>query len=165
LVVPRTLWKPFVAARRVFDLCSPTLYQLALTEFLREGHFSRHLRRMRGLYLERRGALLTGLERHCDRHLTVFNADAGLHVAAQLATGLDDRDLLRRMSACGLTATPLSTCYAGPARRSGLLLGFGGSTVPGLADATGRLGELLRRAAAEEATRRYPRSTARVSPE
>jgi GntR family transcriptional regulator/MocR family aminotransferase len=148
----------------VFDLCSPTLYQVALAEFLRDGHFARHLRRMRAIYLERRDAMLTGLEQHCSEHLTVFNADAGLHVAAQLANGLDDRDLVRRMSACGLTATPLSSCYAGPARRSGLLLGFGGSTVPGLIDATRQLGEVLRQAAAPKATRRYPRSTARVSP-
>ena len=55
LVVPRALSKQFVAARRVFDLCSPTLYQVALAEFLREGHFARHLRRMRAIYLERRG--------------------------------------------------------------------------------------------------------------
>jgi GntR family transcriptional regulator/MocR family aminotransferase len=163
LVVPRALRKQFVAARRVFDLCSPTLYQLALTEFLREGHFARHLRRMRAIYLGRRGALLTGLERHCNRYLTVFNADAGLHVAAELANGLDDRDLVRRMSACGLTATPLSSCYAGSARRSGLLLGFGGSTVPCLFDATRQLGELLREAAAKQATRRYPRSRGQVS--
>jgi GntR family transcriptional regulator/MocR family aminotransferase len=165
LVVPPGLCKQFVAARLAFDLFSPTLYQLALTEFLREGHFARHLRRMRGIYLERRGALLTGLERYCAGHLTVFNADAGLHVAVELANEPDDRELVRRMSAHGLTATPLSVCYAGPARRSGLLLGFGGSTVPRLLEATRQLGELLRQtAAAPQATPRCPRPTAQVSP-
>ena len=47
------------------------------------------------------------------------------------------------MAARGLTATALSTCYAGPARRSGLLLGFGGSTERRLVEATRVLGELL----------------------
>ena len=147
LVVPPSLWQRFVDAREAFDLFSPTLYQLALAEFLREGHFARHLRRMRGVYLERRDALLAGLARHCGDRLTVHNADAGLHVAVLLAAGLDDSDVVRRMAARGLTATALSTCYAGKARRSGLLLGFGGSTERRLLDATRVLGEVLRASA------------------
>ncbi|MDQ3426490.1 MAG: PLP-dependent aminotransferase family protein [Gemmatimonadota bacterium] len=144
LVVPPPLRQRFVDAREALDLFSPTLYQLALAEFLREGHFARHLRRMRGVYLARRDALLAGLARHCGDRLTVHNADAGLHVAVLLSAGLDDREVVRRMAGRGLTATALSTCYAGMARRSGLLLGFGGSTERRLLDATRVLGEVLR---------------------
>lgn len=144
LVVPRSLWQRFVDAREAFDLLSPTLYQLALAEFLREGHFARHLRRMRGVYLARRDALLTGLARHCGDWLTVHNADAGLHVPVWLSGGLNDEEVLRRMAERELTATALSTCYAGTARRSGLLLGFGGSTERRLLEATRVLGEVLR---------------------
>ena len=143
LVVPPSLRQRFLDAREVFDLFSPTLYQLALAEFLREGHFARHLRRMRGVYLARRDALLTGLARHCGDRLTVLNADAGLHVAVLLSGGLDDGDVVRGMAARGLTATALSTCYAGAARRSGLLLGFGGSTERRLLEATRVLAEVL----------------------
>jgi GntR family transcriptional regulator/MocR family aminotransferase len=125
------------------DLFSPTLYQLALAEFLREGHFARHLRRMRGIYLRRRNALLVGLKRHCAGCVTVHNADAGLHVAVLLAEGLDDADVVRRMTSRGLTATPLSTCYAGGSKRNGLLLGFGGSDEQRLLEATRVLGEVL----------------------
>jgi GntR family transcriptional regulator/MocR family aminotransferase len=133
--------------RLAFDLFSPTLYQLALAEFLREGHFSRHLRRMRGIYLERRNALLAGLTRHCAERLTVYNADAGLHVAVLLSHGLKDSDVVQRMVQRGLKATALSTCYSGPGGRSGLLLGFGGSTERRLLQATRVLGEVLRDAA------------------
>ena len=144
LVVPPALWQRFVDAREAADLFSPTLYQLALAELLREGHFVRHLRRMRGVYLERRDALLTGLERHCRDRLTVINADAGLHVAALLTPDLDDTAIVQRMEEHGLTATALSTCYAGPVRLSGLLLGFGGSTERRLLEATRVLGKVLR---------------------
>ena len=144
LVIPPALWEAFVRAREALDLFSPTLYQLALADFLREGHFTRHLRRMRTVYLGRRQALLDGLARHCDGHLSVHNADAGLHVATLLPAGVDDVDVARRMAARGLTATALSTCYAGAARRSGLLLGFGGSDEDRLETATRRLGEILR---------------------
>jgi GntR family transcriptional regulator / MocR family aminotransferase len=99
---------------------------------------------MRRVYQNRRDALLTGLRRHCADQLTVHNADAGLHVAVMLSPELDDREIVRRMSNRGLTATALSACYAGRARRSGLLLGFGGSTERRLIDATRVLGEVLR---------------------
>jgi GntR family transcriptional regulator/MocR family aminotransferase len=144
LVVPTALWPRFMEARTIFDLLSPTLYQLALAEFLREGHFARHLRRMRGVYARRRAALLTGLARHCAGRLTVSNADAGLHVAVMLADGLDDQETVRRMAVRGLTATALSTCYADRARaRQGLLLGFGGFTERRVLEATRVLGEVL----------------------
>lgn len=143
VVVPPRLWPSFLDAREAFDLFSPTLYQLALAEFIEAGHFARHLRRMRAAYLKRRDALLGGLARHCGDRLAVLNADAGLHVATLLADGLDDRDVVRRMAQRGLTATPLSTCYAGGAGRSGLLLGFGGWDERRLAEATRVLGEIL----------------------
>jgi GntR family transcriptional regulator/MocR family aminotransferase len=143
LVVPPALRQRFVDAREAFDLFSPTLYQLALVEFLRQGHFAKHLRRMRGVYRSRRDALLAGLARHCGDHLTVLNADAGLHLAVLLGSAHDDVDIVGRMAGRGLTATALSTCYAGPSRRSGLLLGFGGSTERRLLEATRVLGQVL----------------------
>ncbi|HEX8298583.1 MAG TPA: PLP-dependent aminotransferase family protein, partial [Rubricoccaceae bacterium] len=90
LVVPPALWDAFVAAREALDLFSPTLYPLALADFLREGHYARHVRRMRGVYLRRRATLLDGLEQHCGGRLAVHNADAGLHVATFLPGGVDD---------------------------------------------------------------------------
>ena len=99
---------------------------------------------MRGVYRARRDALLTGLARHCGDRITIHNADAGLHVAVLLASGLDDGAVVRRMAGRGLKAMALSTCYAGTARRNGLLLGFGGSTERRLLEATRLLGEVLR---------------------
>jgi GntR family transcriptional regulator/MocR family aminotransferase len=144
LVVPPALWDAFIEARLALDIFSPTLYQLALADFLAQGHFARHLRRMRATYLRRRDALLEGLARHCGDRLTVHNADAGLHIATMLPEGMDDMDICRRMAARGITASPLSECYAGRARRHGLLLGFGGADERSLAQATRTLGEILR---------------------
>jgi len=144
LVVPSTLWSRFLHARWAFDLFPPTLYQAVLAEFLRGGHYVRHLRRMRAIYHGRRDALLGGLARHCGERLDVLNADGGLHVTMRLADGLDDADVVARMARRGLTATALSSCYKGRERRSGLLLGFGGSTERRLAEAARVLGEVLR---------------------
>jgi GntR family transcriptional regulator/MocR family aminotransferase len=144
LIVPPALWEQFVAAREALDLFSPTLYQLVLADFIREGHFVRHLRRMRGVYLRRRDALLDGLSRHCADELELLNADAGLHVATTLRAGADDEDVVRRAALEKLSPAALSACYLGGERRSGLLLGFGGFNERRITRATRTLGEILR---------------------
>ena len=144
LVVPRVLWESFLDARDALDVFSPTLYQLALAEFLHEGHFARHLRRMRSVYLRRREAMLEGLARHCADGLTVVNADAGLHIATLLRRGSSDVAMVRRLAAAGVVTKPLSQCYVGESRRNGLLLGFGGFDEPTIVAATRKLGEVLR---------------------
>ncbi|MES2359662.1 MAG: PLP-dependent aminotransferase family protein [Gemmatimonadota bacterium] len=144
IVAPPSLREEFLAAREALDIFSPTLYQLALRDFIREGHFARHLRRMRALYLSRRAALLEGLAEHCADRLTVYNADAGLHISTLLQDGVDDRDVVRRMIARGLSGAALSTCYAADACQTGLLLGFGGSDETIITNATRVLGEILR---------------------
>jgi GntR family transcriptional regulator/MocR family aminotransferase len=144
LVVPPALWESFLDARDALDVFSPTLYQLALTEFIEEGHFARHLRRMRGIYQRRREALLEGLANNCAGVLDVLNADAGLHVATVLPPDADDRAVIRRMTARGLTAMALSVCFMGPSPTNGLLLGFGGFDERTLIAATATLGEVLR---------------------
>ena len=73
-----------------------------------------------------------------------INADAGLHLGVLLESSRDDAVVVRLMAARGLTATPLSNCYAGGSGRSGLLLGFGGSTEHHLLEATRVLGQVLR---------------------
>jgi GntR family transcriptional regulator / MocR family aminotransferase len=143
MVVPPRLWDAFVHARDALDIFSPTLLQLALTDFLGEGRFARHIRRMRDIYRRRRDALLAGLARHCAGKLTVHNADAGLHVPVWLPDGVSDLDVVRQLERRGLAATALSTCYGGPVPRQGLLLGFGGADEWTLDRATRILGDVL----------------------
>ncbi len=147
LVVPPSLRERFVEARESLDIFSPTLYQLVLADFLREGHFARHLRRMRTVYGRRRDALLAGLAEHCAGTLAVLNADAGLHISTRLPPGVDDVATIARLRARGLTASPLSQCYAGEPSSTGLLLGFGGFDERRLKEAAAVLGEVLRQRA------------------
>jgi GntR family transcriptional regulator/MocR family aminotransferase len=144
LIVPPSLLDDVHSAREAFDVFPSTLYQLALADFIREGHFARHLRRMRVLYEARRDALLNGLDRHCADYLTVHNADAGLHLATHLPDGTDDRAVLKRMAKHKLTAMALSTCYMTAPAHPGLLLGFGGFEERRIANATRVLGDVLR---------------------
>jgi GntR family transcriptional regulator / MocR family aminotransferase len=152
VVVPPALWTRFLDSRFAFDVFTPTLYQRALAEFLQQGHFDRHLRRMRSAYLERRNALLRGLARHCADLLRVHNSDAGLHVTALLREGVDDQDVTTRLGRRGLAAFSLSSSYVGPSREQGLLLGFGCAAPQRLLQATRILGEVLGELSAVELT-------------
>ena len=143
VVVPPPLWTRFLEARFAFDIFTPTLYQRALAEFLKTGHFARHLRRMRSAYLERRDALLRGLARHCGDLVQVHNSDAGLHVTVLLREDVDDQEVAARLGRRGLAAISLSSSYVGPTRRQGLLLGFGCAAPQRLLEATRVLGDVL----------------------
>jgi GntR family transcriptional regulator/MocR family aminotransferase len=144
VVIPSSLWIRFVESRFAFDIFMPTLYQRALAAFLESGQFARHLRRMRSAYMERRDALLRGLERHCAELVHVHNSDAGLHVAVLLRNGLVDHDVVAELQRRGLAAFTLSGAYLGPTRKQGLLLGFGCASPQRLHAATRVLGDILR---------------------
>jgi GntR family transcriptional regulator/MocR family aminotransferase len=127
IVVPKDLVPAFSAARDAADVFSSTLYQLVLTDFIREGHFARHIRRMRMLYMERRKALVSALHMEMEKDAPqVIGAEAGMHLVAMLPPGVNDVAVSRRAARMGVSATPLSTCYLKPQARGGLILGYGG---------------------------------------
>jgi GntR family transcriptional regulator/MocR family aminotransferase len=127
LVVPKDLVSAFSAARDAADVFSATLYQAVLTDFIREGHFARHIRRMRMLYMERRRILTEEIRSQMAGSLEVIGGEAGMHLAALLPRGSDDVEISKRAAASGVSATPLSTCYMKPQARGGLILGYGGT--------------------------------------
>ena len=70
VVIPEDLVDRFVAVRHAMDVAPPSFYQAVLTDFMNEGHFARHIRRMRILYGERRAALVEALRKE-------FGSDSG----------------------------------------------------------------------------------------
>jgi GntR family transcriptional regulator / MocR family aminotransferase len=142
VVVPRPLVETFRRIRESLDIFQPSLEQLVVTEFLREGHFARHIRRMRALYHKRRDALLSALREYVPM-LEPYNSDAGLHLTTFLPDGMDDCKVVEEAARRGISATALSTCYTGPNPRHGLILGFGGASERRIRTAAKKLGELL----------------------
>ncbi len=129
VVVPKDLVPAFFDARNAVDTFSSTLYQAVMTDFLREGHFARHIRRMRMLYLERRAALLEAIHKYMAGTLEVVGAEAGMQLTALLPPGVDDVAVSRKAGHHGVSARPLSLCYANPPVRGGLILGYSGASV------------------------------------
>jgi len=124
LVVPPELVDPFTAARELVDRQSPSVEQAVLAEFIAEGHFARHVRRMRVLYAERQATLVEAAARELSGALDVRPAEAGMHLVGWLPGGTDDREASRRAAAEGVEATALSLHGIEPPQRRGLLLGY-----------------------------------------
>jgi GntR family transcriptional regulator/MocR family aminotransferase len=124
LVVPPDLANAFIAMRSRIDMHPPTLEQVVLADFIAEGHFARHIRRMRALYAERQALLVEAAARELRGLLEVKAADAGMHLMGWLPSGADDQAASARALAYGVFAHPVSPLYIGPPGRPGLLLGY-----------------------------------------
>lgn len=126
LVAPPDLVEGFVKAKAITDFHCPLLEQALLAEFMQEGHFSRHIRRMRTLYLERLDTMLGAVRDETEGSLDIERPDAGMHVLARLGAHMDDEVIARAAASVGVSCIPLSSCYIGPGKTSGLLLGYAG---------------------------------------
>lgn len=144
LVIPPDLVSRFIAVREAMDIFPPTLPQAALTDFISEGEFGRHLRRMGALYRDRRAALVDALQRELGSLLTVIGDAAGLHLAATARSSRwPDRSVSLLAARQRLWTMPLSSCYLGRPTRRGLVLGYGGTPTSEIPAAVRRLREVI----------------------
>lgn len=132
MVIPLDLVDRFVAVRYAMDIFPPYLHQEVMADFILEGHFARHIRKMRQVYRERRSVLIDSLAREFPAHrgFEVHGVDAGMHLAFTLPPGLDDREISARAMDSRLWLWPLSPAYTTSPARHGFILGFG-SSLPG----------------------------------
>ncbi len=124
VVVPPNLVDVFANARALNDVHSSIIEQAILTEFIAEGHFSRHLRRMRTLYQERQIILLEECEKHLKGLLEIRKADAGMHLVGWLNEGVSDLEVYKKGMEYGLKLAAVSSYSANPIKRGGIVLGY-----------------------------------------
>jgi GntR family transcriptional regulator/MocR family aminotransferase len=147
MVVPHARLADFVAARYLADRQPPTPYQSVVAEFMTQGHFAAHIRRMRLMYREQRDVLVGALERHAAGVLRTEAPDQGMHLCAWLAGGGDDVALERAARAAGVMVRALTPMYLAARPQAGFLLGFTGYPPARIAPAAAKLGALVARAA------------------
>jgi GntR family transcriptional regulator / MocR family aminotransferase len=131
VIVPSDLHDKFLIARRAADSHPPMLEQMALADFIAEGHYARHLRRMRSAYRERLEALTDSAKRLCAGALRLRTVQTGLHAVADL-DGVDAERVYREARDRGIEVTPLRMYFIGPQTANGLLLGFASTRPDGL---------------------------------
>jgi GntR family transcriptional regulator/MocR family aminotransferase len=126
MALPERLVEAFALARSFVDRHPPTLDQAILAEFITEGHFGHHLRRMRQNYAERIEVLKTAADEHLHGVLDIVHASAGIRTLGWLKTGRSDRDAAQHSQKLGLEVEPLSMFTTKYERPPALILGFAG---------------------------------------
>jgi len=112
LVLPPALMALFQETLGFYSCTVPSFEQYALARFLKEGHFEKHINRMRKFYRTRRDQVVNALK-NCPwaEKMTILEADAGLHFLLKIDTLLPDEDLIRIFAQAGIRVNPLSYYY------------------------------------------------------
>ena len=142
-VVPHALLPAFASARYLLDRQPATLYQSVVAEFMKQGHFAAHIRRMRQMYREQRDVLAATLLRYAGGHLEVEVPDQGMHLVAYLRHGLSDLNIEAAAARTGIAVRAISRFYRSAPRRPGLMLGFSGFPRQLIASPAARLARLI----------------------
>jgi len=128
LVLPQALLSAYRDRFRDYFPTVSLLEQRTMVQFMEQGHWERHVRRMRILYKKKHDLLLQVIARHFGPGVKVVGQGAGLHVVLQLPDGNPgEAEILRRASLEGIHLFPFSaTCASGESAVTRLLVGFGG---------------------------------------
>ncbi len=126
LVAPPSLAPAFERALSVTGQFAPLLLQATLADFIREGYFATHLKRMRRLYARRQTEFLKLCRRKLSAWMDVSENDAGMQILGWLIPPLDDHAIASAALRYGVDVQPISINYQHDAPRQGLLLGFAG---------------------------------------
>jgi GntR family transcriptional regulator/MocR family aminotransferase len=145
LIAPAALVDALQAARAAADRHSPALEQGVLADFIGEGHYARHVRRMRGLYEERRDALREAVIRQLAGIVELGAMDGGMHAVGWLPAGWDDQRVSRALSAEEVEAAPLSRYWRTLPEKSGLMLGYAAYPPEAIRAAVDRMARVLDR--------------------
>lgn len=124
LVAPLDLVPALVKARELVDRQSSTWQQAVVADFMAEGHFGRHLRRMRVLYAHRLEALDRAISRHAADLFQLPPREGGMNRVVYFLSDIDDVAAAAAAQAAGVSCLPLSHYRLTPGGRPGLVLGF-----------------------------------------
>jgi GntR family transcriptional regulator/MocR family aminotransferase len=125
------------------DIFPPYLFQEVIADFISEGHFSRHIRRMRRLYEERRQLLAELVTDVCGNMLEIRGSAAGMHLTTVFRSNQDDVRFAERAAKSNLWLWPLSTSYVTRNFQSGFVLGYGNVATQAIPRAVEKLRAVL----------------------
>jgi GntR family transcriptional regulator/MocR family aminotransferase len=124
LVVPSDMIDVFAAAQSVSTHHPPILGQAILCDFIREGHFARHIRRMREVYAERLGVLLDSARDKLAGKLEISNVEAGLQTVGWLKDKATAENLVQAVAKRNVELRTLRQYSFGRAPANAVVLGF-----------------------------------------
>ena len=127
VVAPASLTDALRAAKYVADWYTPLPTQLAMANFIDQGYFARHVRKMRAVYQVRHDSITEALGQQLSGHLTIIPSAVGLHISATAMSAspaiLDAA--FQRALAAGVGVHPLSMFQFNQPSPPGIAIGYG----------------------------------------
>jgi GntR family transcriptional regulator/MocR family aminotransferase len=121
----------------------PTSSQAVVADFMQEGLFATHIRRMRQIYAERHQALCDAASQNLTGLLDIVPTDTGLHTIGRLAPQFSETEVAEAASERGVVVTPIERFCIAPTDVKGLVLGFSGIKPPEIVAGVDVLAEVL----------------------
>ncbi|MDQ0511770.1 MocR-like pyridoxine biosynthesis transcription factor PdxR [Ancylobacter amanitiformis] len=126
LLAPPSLVPTFESSLAATSPGVPTALQATVADFIAEGHFATHVRRMRRLYAERYQTLVETAQTLLGDWLDIVPTTTGMHTVGFFKQGLDAERVCAEAARLGLTVAPISRFCIAPYPRQGVVLGFSG---------------------------------------
>lgn len=127
LVVPKKLVHIFIQAKSHLSGETCLVNQATTADFISEGHFVRHLRRMRNVYKDKWEHFHTLIDKQLSPYAKPIGQRAGMHIVLE-TPGIDDQTLRLNLMNKGFGGSSLSDYYLNKAEKHGLVLGFANTT-------------------------------------
>ncbi|TPJ82439.1 PLP-dependent aminotransferase family protein [Mesorhizobium sp. B2-6-2] len=144
MVLPVELAGRIVNALSTTGQFAPLLLQAALADFITEGHMSRHLKRMRRIYAQRRQLFRDIVTERLRDEITLSPAEAGIQVVGYLKEGIDDIEVSQAAAKRAINVSPLSKYFQNTAPTQGLVLGYAACDAAQTRDGVERLAAAIR---------------------
>ncbi|MDI1299500.1 PLP-dependent aminotransferase family protein [Methylotenera sp.] len=146
LVVPPNLVESFKSGLYELQRPGQVVIQAALAEFIEEGHFASHIRRLRQIYGERRRLLQAALAPIATVGARLSTVDSGLHLVVEFDSVCDDVHIAELASSQGLRVYPLSHYCMGESTEKGLIIGYAYSATEHITEYGSKLAEVIQTA-------------------
>ncbi|MBV1879172.1 MAG: PLP-dependent aminotransferase family protein [Pseudomonadales bacterium] len=143
IVVPQPLQPIFENSFSALWSAGSLLEQKVLAEFIAEGHFSLHIKKMRKLYGERRAALATQLNWQLADELSISLQAGGMHLIGELINKPDETRLRQAAAARDIGLNFLSSFQIETTAPSAVLLSFTNVDVASAKHVVARLAKAL----------------------
>lgn len=126
IVAPKSLITTLSQSKQICFGHTPMLMQIMTAEFIQQGSFARHIKRMRTLYAKKHRALLTACQQHLSSEVKIIDYGVGLHLVILFNDqSINDLKLVSLCKKHKIAAMALSEYYFNKKTQSGLILGFG----------------------------------------
>lgn len=125
IVAPPWAMRTLIAAKNCLDWHCPIPTQMGVAGFIGEGHLTRHVRKMRGIYDQRRRLIMSFMTEHLSEWFDPVPPLYGMHIAALARDGIDVEAVTARLLASNVKIHTLDRYHLGTPKRRGIVLGYG----------------------------------------